>query len=175
MKPNSVEILPALFGNLLFLIFILPFFMIWIPKQIISSPTQFFHINLGPVRYVGMVPILLGAVVYLSCLISFVFSGKGTPILFTTTQKLIVTGPYRFVRNPMYIAGVSVLAGEAILFQSPGILLYCLAMSGIFHVHVLMEETFLKDTFGETYEAYRKAVPRWIPRLIVNRKTGAAK
>jgi protein-S-isoprenylcysteine O-methyltransferase Ste14 len=63
-----------------------------------------------------------------------------------------VTGIYRFVRNPLYIAGVLVLSGEAILFQSLGILIYCLVMFGIFNVHVLMEESLLAEKFGAIYE-----------------------
>jgi protein-S-isoprenylcysteine O-methyltransferase Ste14 len=57
------------------------------------------------------------------------------------------------------------LAGEAVLFQSIGIFIYCLAMFGIFYIHVLMEETFLANEFGAEYDQYRNSVPRWIPRL----------
>jgi protein-S-isoprenylcysteine O-methyltransferase Ste14 len=91
--------------------------------------------------------------------------GKGTPIPFTPTKELIVTGFYRFVRNPLYIAGVFVLTGEALLFQSFGILIYGVVMFGIFNLHVFMEEAFLSDKFVVTYEQYRNSVPRWIPRL----------
>lgn len=78
-----------------------------------------------------------------------------------------MTGFYRFVRNPLYTAGVLVLAGEAILFQSVGILIYCLVMFGIFNVHVLMEETLLAEKYGATYEQYCKSVPRWIPKFCL--------
>ena len=81
-----------------------------------------------------------------------------------------MTGLYRFVRNPLYIAGVLVLAGETILFQSVGIFIYCLVMFGVFNVHVLMEETLLAEKFGARYEQYCKSVPRWIPRLNLYRK-----
>jgi len=70
-----------------------------------------------------------------------------------------------FVRNPLYIAGVMVLTGEALLFQSIGIFIYCLAMFAVFNFHVLMEEILLANQFGETYEEYKKHVPRWVPRL----------
>ena len=91
--------------------------------------------------------------------------GKGTQIPFTPIKELIVTGLYRFVRNPLYIAGVLVLSGEAILFQSFGILIYCLVMFGIFNVLVRMEETLLAEKFGAKYERYCKSVPRWMPRF----------
>jgi protein-S-isoprenylcysteine O-methyltransferase Ste14 len=84
-----------------------------------------------------------------------------------------VTGLFRFVRNPLYIAGVLVLAGEAILFQSLGIFIYCLVMLGVFNVHVLMEETLLAEKFGARYKQYCKYVPRWIPRLKSSRKKGS--
>jgi protein-S-isoprenylcysteine O-methyltransferase Ste14 len=84
---------------------------------------------------------------------------------FTPTKSLVVKGLYRFVRNPLYIAGSLVLVGEALLFQSVGILIYCFVMFVIFNIHVFLEEKFLTYQFGETYEQYRKSVPRWIPRI----------
>jgi len=165
MKAKTSEIMPAFLGTLLFLIIIIPFFLIWIPRRILLSPEQIYRFDIGVFRYLGLVPIVLGVVIYVFCSGSFVFIGKGTPIPFTPTKELIVTGFYRFVRNPLYIAGVFVLAGEALLFQSIGIFIYCLVMFGIFNVHVLMEETFLADKFGAAYEQYRNSVPRWIPRL----------
>lgn len=125
----------------------------------------FDHSDIGVFRLFGLVLIALGVVIYVLCSGSFVFIGKGTPIPFTPTKELIVTGLYRFVRNPLYISGVLVLTGEAILFQSVGIFIYCLVMFGIFNVHVLMEEALLADKFGAAYEQYRNSVPRWIPRL----------
>jgi protein-S-isoprenylcysteine O-methyltransferase Ste14 len=165
MKAKTSETLLALVGTLLFLFLLLPFFLIWVPYKILSSPEQIYHFNTGAFRYLGMVPITLGLVIYLWCSSSFVLYGRGTPIPFTPTKKLVVTGLYRYVRNPIYIAGSFVLAGEALLFQSLGIFVYCLAMFVIFNVHVLIEETLLADKFGVTYEQYRRSVPRWIPRL----------
>lgn len=165
MKPKANETLLALLGTLLHLIFLVPFFLIWIPHEILSSPENAYLIDIGKIRYLGIIPIALGIIIYFWCASNFVFFGKGTPIPFTSTIKLIVTGLYRLVRNPIYIAGACVLAGEALLFQSIGIFIYCLIMFGIFNVHVVMEETFLADKFGSEYENYRKRVPRWIPRL----------
>ncbi len=169
MKIKISEILPALLGTLLFLFIIIPFFLILIPRKILLSPEQIYRFDTGVFRYLGLVPIFLGIVIYVFCSGSFVFIGKGTPIPFTPTKELIVTGFYRFVRNPLYIAGVLVLTGEAILFQSLGILIYCLVMFGAFNFHVLMEETILADKFGAAYEQYCNSVPRWIPRLKPNK------
>ena len=107
-------------------------------------------------------------------MINFVFVGKGTPILFTPTKELIVTGLYRFVRNPFYIAAVLFVAGEAILFQSLGIFIYCLIMFGHFYVLVPMEEALLAEKFGVTYKQYCKSVPRWIPRLTPYQENDSA-
>jgi len=170
MKSKIVETLIASLGTLFFLILIVPFFLIWIPHRIILSPEYIYQFDLGIYRYLGLAPIVLGVVIYLYCSGSFVYVGKSTPIPFTQTKELIVTGLYWFVRNPLYIAGVLVLAGEAILFQSVGIFIYCLVMFGIFNVHVFMEETFLAEKFGARYEQYCQTVPRWIPRLKSYRK-----
>jgi len=170
MKSKIAETLIASLGTLLFLLLIIPFFLIWIPHRILLSPEYIYRFDIGIYRYFGLVPIVLGVVIYLFCSGSFVIVGKGTPIPFTPTKELIVTGIYRFVRNPLYIAGVLVLSGEAILFQSLGILIYCLLMFGVFNVHVLMEESLLAEKFGARYEQYCKSVPRWIPGLKLYRK-----
>ena len=170
MKSKIAETLIALLGTLVFLFLILPFFLIWIPYKILSLPKHIYLFDIGAFRYFGLVPIVMGVVIYFWCSHSFVFFGKGTPIPFTPTQNLVVTELYRFVRNPIYIAGSSVLAGEALLFQSKGLFIYFLIMFGIFNVHVLIEETLLAEKFGATYEQYQKSVPRWIPRITPYKK-----
>ena len=156
MKAKTSEILPALLGTLLYLLLLLPFFLIWIPYRILILPESILY----PLTW-GYFGIWVGSYCSGCCYLllvfpSFVFSGKGTPIPFTPTKELIVTGLYRFVRNPLYIAGVFVLAGEALLFQSIGIFFYCLLMFGGFNFHVLMEETLLAEKFGASFEQYRK-------------------
>ena len=165
MKSKIAETLLASLGTLLFLLLIIPFFLIWIPRRILLAPENIYRFDIGIYRYLGLAPIVLGIVIYIFCSGSFVLVGKSTPIFFTPTKELIVTGLYRFVRNPLYIAGLLVLAGEAILFQSVGIFIYCLGMFGSFYVIVLMEETLLAEKFGARYEQYCKSVPRWIPRF----------
>ena len=119
-----------------------------------------------------MIPIFVGVVLAIICSGAFVFVGIGTPVPFTKTEKLIVTGFYRFVRNPLYIAGFLVLIGEGILFQSVGIMVYGLVMLGIFHFTVLWEEAFLEEKFSESYKQYCKSVPRWVPRFTPYREDG---
>jgi protein-S-isoprenylcysteine O-methyltransferase Ste14 len=165
MKSKIAETLIASLGTLLFLLLIIPFFLIWIPNRILLSQEYNYRFDIGIYRYFGLAPIVLGVLIYLYCSGSFIFVGKSTPIPFTPTKDLIVTGLYRFVRNPLYIAGVLVLSGEAILFQSLGILIYCLVLFGAFNVHVFMEELLLAEKFGAKYEQYCNSVPRWIPRF----------
>lgn len=165
MKTKTAKTLIASLGTLLFLFGLVPLLSVWLPRQILSSSDSFFSFEIGMARYLGLVPIVVGVVIFIYCSGCFVFVGRSTPIPFTPNNELIVTGLYGFVRNPLYIAGVLVLAGQAILFQSVGIFIYCLMMFGIFMVFVRMEETILEEQFGEKYKQYCKSVPRWIPRL----------
>ena len=165
MKTKTSDILRALFGTIIFWLLVIPVIYFLIPRHILSSPDLAYIFDAGIYRYLGLVPIALGAVLYIFCSGSFVFSGIGTPVPFTPTKKLIVTGFYRFVRNPLYIAGFFVLTGLGILFQSAGILFFGLVMFVMFHLTVLLEEAFLEGKFGESYKQYCKSVPRWIPRL----------
>jgi protein-S-isoprenylcysteine O-methyltransferase Ste14 len=165
MKTKASEILLALLGTSIFISIVIPFFYIWIPNKILLSPEHIFLFDMGAFRYIGLLPIVIGVIIFIYCACSFILIGKGTPIPFTPTKALIITGLYRFVRNPMYISGILILAGEALVFQSIGIFIFCVVMFGMFHVMVLMEETLLSEKFGAAYDHYRDAVPRWVPRL----------
>lgn len=166
MKSDIAEIIKAFFGTLGFLFVLLPIILIAIPYKIISSPNHTHFFNIGAFRYFGLVPIVVGGIIYFWCSISFVFSGKGTPIHTMPPKKLVVKGLYRFVRNPMYLAGYLILAGEVLLFQSKGVFIYLLVMFGVFNFLVVgREEARLGKRFGESYKQYCKSVGRWIPRL----------
>ena len=89
---------------------------------------------------VGLLPITIGVIVYFLSSYAFVFSGKGTPIPSAPPKELVVTGLYRYVRNPMYTAGFFVLVGEILLFQSKGLLIYFLVLFGIFNILVVATE-----------------------------------
>ena len=91
--------------------------------------------------------------------------GRGTLAPWDPTQHLVTQGPYGHVRNPMITAVLAVLIGEAILFGSPGILVWCAVFLAVNWVYfVLLEEPALERRLGDEYRAYRGAVPRWIPR-----------
>ena len=91
---------------------------------------------------------------------------KATPAPVAPTQHLVVTGLYRFVRNPMYVGVLLLIFGQMLLFSSAALLAYGVAMWTAFHLFVVFfEEQRLERKFPEEYPAYAAAVPRWIPRL----------
>jgi protein-S-isoprenylcysteine O-methyltransferase Ste14 len=95
----------------------------------------------------------------------FVREGRGTLAPWDPTRRLVVRGPYRHVRNPMITGVTLILLGEAALFGSVGVLIWCLAFFTINAVYFpLVEEPGLRERFGDEYECYRRNVPRWIPR-----------
>ena len=114
---------------------------------------------------VGFLPLLLGVGLYLWCAGEFTFVGKGTPAPFDAPKVLVIQGPYQWVRNPMYIAVLSVVIGEAILFRSLPLVEYALLVWLVVHLFVVfVEEPSLRGQFGDSYETYLRTVRRWLPR-----------
>lgn len=106
----------------------------------------------------------LGLAVYLRCAWDFVTRGRGIPAPLDHPRQLVVTGLYRYVRNPMYVGVLLVLLGEALFFQSARFLIYTMAWLLLVHVFVVLhEEPYLTDRFGDSYRHYRSRVRRWIP------------
>jgi protein-S-isoprenylcysteine O-methyltransferase Ste14 len=119
-----------------------------------------------PMQAAGAVLLIAGAFVLVSAFVRFVTEGLGTPAPVAPTGRLVVGGLYRFVRNPMYLAVLAAIAGQALLFVQPTLLLYGAAVAVAFVVFVrFYEEPTLQRTFGDEYEEYRRAVPGWWPRL----------
>lgn len=118
------------------------------------------------VRAAGIVLILLGVAALLECFFRFAWLGFGTPAPVAPTQRLIVSGLYRHVRNPMYVAVVTIVLGQALLLGQSRLLLYGAAGWLVFHLFVLTyEEPTLRRQFPDDYARYTRAVPRWIPRV----------
>jgi protein-S-isoprenylcysteine O-methyltransferase Ste14 len=114
---------------------------------------------------IGLVPLLPGVGLYLWCAGAFTFVGKGTPAPIDAPKVLVIQGPYQWVRNPMYIAVLSVVIGEAILFHSLLLVEYALLVWLVVHVFVVfVEEPSLRRQFGASYETYLRTVARWLPR-----------
>ena len=103
-----------------------------------------------------------GAVVLLRCVWDFFAKGKGTLAPIDPPRVLVVSGLYRFTRNPMYNGVLALILGEAWLFGSVSLVNYALLVFVLFHFFVVLyEEPVLTSQFGESYRAYRRAVPRW--------------
>jgi protein-S-isoprenylcysteine O-methyltransferase Ste14 len=114
----------------------------------------------------GMVTGAAGAAVALWCVLTFALIGRGTPAPFDPPRRLVVRGPYRFVRNPMYIGAGLALASAALFYESWPLLGY----TGLFFLatHLIVvgyEEPTLRRTFGQEYEAYCRRVRRWWPSV----------
>jgi protein-S-isoprenylcysteine O-methyltransferase Ste14 len=125
-----------------------------------------------PVRITGAVLIAAGAGALLAAFAQFAIQGRGTPAPPAPTEQLVVCGLYRYVRNPMYLAVLAVITGQALLLSRPVLLGYAAAMAAAFITFVYgYEQPTLAQRYGAQYQAYRKAVPGWWPRLPLARKT----
>ncbi len=128
--------------------------------------------GLESARSVGVLLILVGLPGLVDSFARFALQGLGTPAPIAPPQNLVVTGLYRHVRNPMYVAVVAVILGQAILFGDGRLMTYGVFMWLAFHAFVLTyEEPVLAQSFGAEYEDFRANVPRWIPRLTPWRTT----
>ena len=109
---------------------------------------------------------VIGAVLVLACAGVFISRGRGTPAIFDAPRAFVAIGPYKYVRNPMYIGGLMLLVGFGLYERSISILLLALLLFPLVHLFVLSyEEPALARKFGSSYQEYRRAVRRWIPRL----------
>lgn len=116
-------------------------------------------------RAVGGAVLVLSAALILSAFARFVREGVGTPAPAAPTERLVVGGLYRFVRNPMYLAVSGAILGQALLLGRPVLLVYGALITAVNATFVrLYEEPTLRRQFGADYDAYRRAVPGWLPR-----------
>ena len=140
--------------------------LIFVPARLLAWSGIVRPTAMGVPQFAGMVIGTAGAAIALWCVFTFAKIGKGTPAPFDPPRKLVIQGPYRFVRNPMYIGAALALAGAALFYQSAALLGY----AGLFlicsHFFVVWyEEPTLRRTFGEEYETYCRQVRRWRPRV----------
>jgi protein-S-isoprenylcysteine O-methyltransferase Ste14 len=117
-------------------------------------------------RVAGVALVVAGVAVVLHAFARFVLEGIGTPAPVAPTDRLVVGGLYRFVRNPMYLAVGATIVGQALLLGRPALLAYAAAFAVVVAAFVRgYEEPTLAARYGEQYAAYRQAVPGWWPRL----------
>lgn len=113
----------------------------------------------------GIPLMMVGGILALLCVATFVVRGRGTPAPFDAPREFVAGGAYRWVRNPMYLGAFLLLAGYAISAASVAALLVALAMAALAHLFVVAyEEPHLARRFGASYAEYRRTTPRWIPR-----------
>jgi protein-S-isoprenylcysteine O-methyltransferase Ste14 len=131
--------------------------------------TEWHRLPLAPIlifRAAGALLILAGSVLLLDAFARFALQGSGTPAPVAPTDRLVIGGAYRFVRNPMYLAVLAIILGQALLFGRAVLLLYAAAFTAAVLAFVRgYEEPTLSRRYGAEYEAYRRAVPAWLPRL----------
>jgi len=136
--------------------------LIYVPGRLLSGSGIVRPAVIGASQVAGMIIGGLGAAIALWCVFTFAFIGRGTPAPFDPPRRLVIRGPYRFVRNPMYIGAGMALLGAALFYESLSILIY----AGLFFLAthlfvVLYEEPTLRRTFGPEYKAYCSRVRRW--------------
>lgn len=140
------------------------FFLVYLPGRLLEWSGIPMSSGTGPRQVVGYALGGAGALLAVACILTFVFYGHGTPAPFDPPRRLVQSGPYRFIRNPMYLgAGVTML-GAALYYGSWAIAAYVAGFLLGAHVFVLCyEEPALRRLFGAEYEAYCTTTPRWLP------------
>jgi protein-S-isoprenylcysteine O-methyltransferase Ste14 len=134
----------------------------WISRWQIGSPL----LGVSAFRVLGVALMIAGVPMLLDSFARFALQGLGTPAPAFPTQHLVVTGLYRYVRNPMYVGVIAVIAGQALLFGNLRVLEYAAVVGAGFCLFVMgYEEPKLRRTFGDEYFEFCRNVPRWVPRL----------
>jgi protein-S-isoprenylcysteine O-methyltransferase Ste14 len=156
----------AIMGSAIFLVIAPGVVAGYVPWRISRWEMQPPFWGIGPLRVVGVVLILAGLPGLLDSFARFAVKGLGTPAPVFPTRHLVVSGLYRYVRNPMYVAVAALIFGQGLLFGSVRVLEYGLAVWAAFFVFVVAyEEPTLRKSFGAEHEEYCANVPRWIPRI----------
>ena len=139
--------------------------LIFVPARVLSASGVLPPTAVGVWQVAGMLLGAAGAALALSCIVAFVVLGRGTPAPFDPPRRLVIRGPYRFVRNPMYIGAGLAVVGAALFYQSFALLGYVGVLFLVTHLFVVAyEEPTLRRTFGRDYLAYCERTGRWWPR-----------
>lgn len=151
-----------LLKNLVFTLIVPGTVAVYIPLLIVRRVSALWRIDVASV--VGLILVAVGAGLYLWCLREFAATGRGTPAPIDAPTRLVMRGPYQYVRNPMYVAVLVTIVGWSVAFLLPLLLVYAAAVAGVFHLFVIFyEEPALRQQFGEDYEEYVILVNRWTP------------
>jgi len=150
--------------SMLFLIAAPGTVLVLVPYLLLRSQYQLLALPLGALRWLGLLPALVGIALLLWSFWAFTFIGKGTPAPIDPPKFFVAEGLYRLVRNPMYVGVLLTLLGEVLVFQSTILLAYSFLVFLAFHLFVVYyEEPRLSERFGDSYLRYLGDVPRWLP------------
>jgi protein-S-isoprenylcysteine O-methyltransferase Ste14 len=139
---------------------------LYLPARVLSRAGVGRPPTLGALQLIGLVVGAAGAALALWCVLTFAFLGRGTPAPFDPPRRLVVRGPYRRVRNPMYLGAAVALGAAALFYQSLALLAFAAGFLLVTHLFVIgYEEPTLRRMFGAEYEAYCRTVWRWRPKL----------
>lgn len=153
----------TVYKSLFYLIVEAGLFALYIPLALLRTGPR---IETGMIFLLAIPLWLLGSLIILWCFWDFTFKGRGTPNPTDPPRELVSTGPYRYVRNPIYVGVALIFLGHFLWFGYWALLIYMvLTFIGTHFFVVLYEEPTLKRRFGASYESYLKSVPRWIPRF----------
>jgi protein-S-isoprenylcysteine O-methyltransferase Ste14 len=140
------------------------FLLVFLPAQLLRWSGIAPPSGAGPAQVAGACIVIAGGALASWCIATFVVRGRGTPAPFDPPRRLVVSGPYRFVRNPMYLGAVLVLSGAGVYYLSTWLIGYALVFLAAAHLFVRgYEEPALRNAFGEDYEAYYRLTRRWWP------------
>jgi|ERR1017187_5693592 protein-S-isoprenylcysteine O-methyltransferase Ste14 len=144
------------------------FLLIYLPSRLLAWSGIYRPPAIEAPQILGMILATAGAALAIWCIVSFVSHGKGTPAPFDPPRHLVIRGPYRFVRNPMYLGATLALAGAALFYGSLSLCGYAAIFLFAASLFVLgYEEPKLRRTFGPEYEAYCHNVSRWWPQVPI--------
>lgn len=136
------------------------------PFLLANGGTEAWRVDPPLVKWAALALGVVGTIALIECFARFALKGIGTPAPIAPTRHLVVTGLYRHVRNPMYVAVLAIILAQAMWFASIAVLVYAVIVWAAVTAFVMVyEEPTLASTFGEEYAAYRANVRRWIPRL----------
>ena len=142
------------------------FLLVYLPARVLSWSGIVRPAAIEVQQVAGMVIGAVGSAVALWCILTFAAIGRGTPAPFDPPRRLVIQGPYRFVRNPMYIGAGLALAGAALFYESWPLLGYTALFLIATHLFVVSyEEPTLRRGFGPEYDAYCHQVRRWWPSV----------
>ena len=138
--------------------------LVFLPARVLSGAGVTRPISFRAPQLAGTIIAATGATVAIWCILAFAFVGRGTPAPFDPPRRLVVRGPYRYVRNPMYLGAGLALTGAALFYETGVLWAYAGGFLVLMHLLVVFyEEPTLRQSFGEDYEAYCRQVHRWRP------------